>query len=269
MDRVKTLFSGCIQARKRSKAQYHDSWLASAPAYCTHHQPSTPQQPAQKDPKPLSKTSSIRIVESDPDDESDHGPERRLRLSRFVPDEPADDPDEESLHASDSDLYGTDEPQALPQPRTWTNHALTAEVKRRIEDIPEEDEGDERADMSVAPALAQKQSHPRRRKSLVEIIQLLQSTTTAIKGAYPGLPGKATLRGTATAGAGSSTASLPSLASSLSTHDTDSDDEVKRQRRVGAIVFPAAMRLRGWTDGRKKRPVTMAAVAGEEKSVFC
>lgn len=258
MDRLKSLFSGCIQARKRSKAQYHDSWLAPAPAPCTHHQPSTPQQPTQ--PKGLSKTSSIRIVESDPDDSSD-GPSRRLRLSRCAPDEPADDTDEESLHPDDD---GIDEPQALPQPQSWTNHALTTEVKRRIEDIPEEDEGDERVEVPATPAPAQ---HPRRRKSLVEIIQLLQATTTAIKGAAHGVPGRPLLRSPA-AGAGSSTPSLPSLASSLSTHDTDSDDEVKRQRRVGAIVFPAAMRLRGWTEGRKKRPVSVAAGA-DEKGVFC
>jgi hypothetical protein len=43
---------------------------------------------------------------------------------------------------------------------------------------------------------------------------------------------------------------------------------VKRQRRVGAIVFPAAMRLRGWTEGRKKRPVSVAAGA-DGKGVFC
>ncbi|KAL4895980.1 hypothetical protein BDV59DRAFT_199205 [Aspergillus ambiguus] len=293
MECVKNLFGGCIQARKRRKPQpkYHDEWPPTH-APCTHHHSpaaSSPQSTSTElevlptEPKRVTKTSSIRIVESEHDEENTDGPERRLRLSRFSDDSTAVGDD--SFHSLSEDLDAGVYPT-----HTRSSHALTAEMRPRIiEDIPEEDEdgnvGDQDApqdgqmrDAAMAEGedeeVTQKtREKTARRKSLVEVFHMLQSAGTAsklsnIKLPGPVIPGKSPLR------TRPASTSLPSLASSVSTaatpEDTDSDDEVKKQRRVGAIVFPAAMRLRGSDNRRKKRPETMTddLTTGKEKTLF-
>ncbi|OGM40300.1 hypothetical protein ABOM_011075 [Aspergillus bombycis] len=295
MSILSKLFRSCLQGRRRQRhKQKHERDTPPAVP------PKDPVPYPGMNPD-LVKKPSIRIVEKDEDDEGrprsgcggghlEKGVEAPVKVSEetFVAVEgdtgfegvEKDVEDEEGGQDEEKGdgqvKQDSQQAHCIPERPERKNTVKGPEVRSRmIEDIPEEadketepktNEQDDRKDTTV-PA-KDEEGMPAwrvsRRKSLVEIINLLQATAASAPKLsnirLPSIPPKSPLR---TRG---SAASLSSSVSSA-TMTEDEPANLKKERRMAAVMFRG-----GRFGNRKSADGTMVAsttAAGKEKPLFC
>ncbi|KNG80159.1 hypothetical protein ANOM_011659 [Aspergillus nomiae NRRL 13137] len=291
------LFRSCIQGRRRQRQkQKHER---DTPPAVPPKDPVPYSCPPGVNPD-LVKKPSIRIVAKDEDDEGrprsgcgggshwGKAVEAPVKVSeetfvavegdtgfegveKDVKDEEEGDQDEEKGDAQVK--QDNEQLHCIPERPQRKNTVKGPEVRSRmIEDIPEEadKEAESKAnehDDTTIPA-KDEQGMPAwrvsRRKSLIEIINLLQATAAAAPKLssirLPSIPPKSPLR---TRG---SAASLSSSVSSV-TMTEDEPTNLKKERRMAAVMFRS-----GRLGNRKSADETMiaaATAAGKEKPLFC
>ncbi|KAE8316045.1 hypothetical protein BDV41DRAFT_586062 [Aspergillus transmontanensis] len=298
MSNLFKIFRSCLLGRRRQRhKQKHDR--DTPPAVPPKDPVPYSCPPGMKND--LVKKPSIRIVEKDEDDEGrpgsrcgggygGKGVEAPVKVSEetvvavegdtgFEAVE-KDFEDEEGKQdgekGDDQDKKDDQESHCIPERPQRKNTVKGPEVRSRmIEDIPEEtgtetesktNEPDQETDTTI-PA-ADKKGMPAwrvsRRKSLVEIINLLQATAASAPKLssirLPSIPPKSPLR---TRG---SVASLSSSASSA-TMTEDNPANLKKERRMAAVMF-----RNGRFGNRKSADETMITsdtATDKEKPLFC
>jgi hypothetical protein len=224
----------------------------------------------------LLKRPSIRIVEKDDDDEDYHcgGFNGDIdSLVKLSSDTVVDIVGETSNKKDDTKEIKPEHNKHSNKNNIIISTATTSkklpEIKSRlIEDIPEETEPTSE-DTTTTPSKDEKGLPAwrlSRRKSLVEIINLLQATAAAAPKLsnirLPAIPStKPPLR---------SRGSVASLASSMSstTVTEEAPPKTKKERRMGAVVFPGVrFGTRKW--GAEESATAATVATGKEKPLFC
>ncbi|KAE8385813.1 hypothetical protein BDV23DRAFT_190565 [Aspergillus alliaceus] len=299
MSILSEVFRSCLQGRRRQKQNHKKG--ESPPAVPPKDTTPYPYSAGEKKHE-LMKKPSIRVVERDEMEQPDAGGECRCggRVDEEGEGEMAVKVSEDTIVAVEGETGfevkgGCQDPEdhdkgdkiKVSQPQRKNTTTITAnklpEVKSRmIEDIPEETETeiepedadanekekDEAEANSTIPSKDEKGMPAwrlSRRKSLIEIINLLQATAAAAPKLshirLPVVPPKSTLRSRGSA------VSLASTASSA-TVTGEEPPNPKKERRMGAVVFPGVrFGTRKWTDETATMAATMTT--GKEKPLFC
>ncbi|KAE8360103.1 hypothetical protein BDV27DRAFT_168101 [Aspergillus caelatus] len=298
MSFLSKMFRSCLQGRRRQRhKQKHDR---DTPPAVPPKDPVPYSCPPGVNPD-LVKKPSIRIVEKDEGDEGRPGSrcgggcggnvvEAPVKVSeetivavegdtgfegveRDFKDEEGEQDEEKG---DDHDKKDDRQPHCIPERPQRKNTVKGPEVRSRmIEDIPEETdteteskikEPDQESDTTI-PAKDEKGMpawRVSRRKSLVEIINLLQATAASAPKLsnirLPSIPPKSPLR---------TRGSVASLSSSVSSATMTEDEpaNLKKERRMAAVM------LRGGRFGNRKSAdetmITSATANDKEKPLFC
>ncbi|KAE8342448.1 hypothetical protein BDV24DRAFT_173768 [Aspergillus arachidicola] len=298
MSILSKIFRSCLLGRRRQRhKQKHDR--DTPPAVPPKDPVPYSCPPGMKND--LVKKPSIRIVEKDEDDEGrpgsrcgggygGKGVEAPVKVSEETvvavegdtgfeaveKDFKDEEGEEDEEKGDDQDKKDDQESHCIPERPQRKNTVKGPEVRSRmIEDIPEEtgtetesktNEPDQETDTTI-PAEDEKGMpawRVSRRKSLVEIINLLQATAASAPKLssirLPSIPPKSPLR---TRG---SVASLSSSASSA-TMTEDEPANLKKERRMAAVMF-----RNGRFGSRKSADETMITsdtATDKEKPLFC
>ncbi|KAF7592052.1 hypothetical protein BBP40_000717 [Aspergillus hancockii] len=282
-----TLFRSCLEGRGRYKRE------CNPPAVPPKDLPIINPVLSEKESE-LHKRPSIRIVEEDDDDDMPcqcggfNGDIKSLvKVSEdTVVDVELDtkekkdainhQPEKEHKKQTTSNDNNPPIPEK-PHPQPQHSKKLPDIKSRLIEDIPEETEPETSSppeDPKTTVLSKDEKSIPAwrlsRRKSLIEIINLLQATAASAPKLsnirLPVIPPKSPLR---------SRASATSLSSSVSsvTVTEEAPPKTKKERRMGAVMFPGVRfgtKKWGAEESASMAPSTTTRTAiGKEKPLFC